>query len=324
MADIQELIDSRQYTVDRNGQEAATRVFRVLQVENEVGAKDEFRRLVDSDSFPGAGRGCILNSVSVEGKNGNTVFIVTANYSSFGGFLRQQESNTFTPFFGWGYRKVVVKLPLLTRGTITTSSGDSEVTKNVWFAKTVDISESRLIRTYKVQVKTMNTRVLDVIAEQDRKIHNINGQRCLFTGADVQQDSKDPNSFLITYTWELDSGTKAKPSRKMRLFINGSEALSNQVVVPPNIGNDTGILCGFIVGSTQSEIISDSGKESVLIRSPFTAVDIAGTDDEYKLPTPTGYILYDEDDDGWKRLPGIDLIPPVPKALGNVPYPGAW
>ena len=42
MASIAELIDSRQYTRDRNGKEAGTRVFRVLEAQNEAGARDEF------------------------------------------------------------------------------------------------------------------------------------------------------------------------------------------------------------------------------------------------------------------------------------------
>jgi hypothetical protein len=162
MADIQELIDSRQYTIDRTGKEAGTRVFRVLQAQNEVGAKDEFRRLAGFDQFPGASSGCILDNVSVEGKNGNTVFIVTANYSSFGGFLGPRENTAFAPFMGWGYRKVTVRLPFLYQATITTSSGENvDITNLVWLAKTVDIVETRLIRTYKVRYQTSNINDLD-------------------------------------------------------------------------------------------------------------------------------------------------------------------
>ncbi len=91
MASIAELIDSRQYTRDRNGKEAGTRVFRVLEAQNEAGARDEFYAMTDYNRFPGAGIGCILDRVAVEGRNGNTVFIVTASYSSFGGFLKRDE-----------------------------------------------------------------------------------------------------------------------------------------------------------------------------------------------------------------------------------------
>ncbi len=43
-----------------------------------------------------------LDRVNVEGRNGNTLFIVTASYSSFGGFLKRDEpEEAFVPFFGW-------------------------------------------------------------------------------------------------------------------------------------------------------------------------------------------------------------------------------
>jgi hypothetical protein len=318
MADIQELIDSRQYKVDRFGKEAATRVFRVLQVSNEIGAKNEFNRLADSNQFPGASAFCVLDSVSVEGKNGNTVFIVTANYSSFGGFLAPRDDTVVDSFFGWGYRKVTVKLPFLYQGTITTSSGETEgITNLVWFAKTVDIVETRLLRTYKLKYKARNSNELDVIAQQDRKLHLINGEQYLFNGADVQQDSKDPRVFIITYTWELDKGTFARASPKMKLYISGDSAINF-----PTIGSlrqDVGILCGFRSGSASNQFVSETSEHPVLIRSPYTTVDLAGAEAALTIPKPTGYMLYDYDDEGWKRLPGINLIPPPPKVWGD-PY----
>jgi len=316
MADIQELIDSRQYTIDRTGKEAGTRVFRVLQVSNEVGAKDEFRRLAGFDQFPGASSGCILDNVSVEAKNGNTVFIVTANYSSFGGFLGPRNDTSFRPFMGWGYRKVTVKLPFLYQGTITTSSGETEgVTNLVWFAKTVDIVETRLIRTYKVRYKTRSINDLDVIAEQDRKLHFINGNQYLFNGADVQQDSKDPMVFFITYTWELDKGTFARASPKMKLYIAGDSAINFPTI--PSLRQDVGILCGFRSGTSSNQFISETSEHPILIRSPYTAVDLAGAEAALTIPKPTGYLLYDYEDDGWKRLPGINLIPAPPNVWGD-------
>jgi hypothetical protein len=317
MADIKELIDSRQYRVDRFGKEAATRVFRVLQASNEMGAKNEFNRLEDSNQFPGASAFCVLDSVSIEGKNGNTVFIVTANYSSFGGFLAPQDDKVVDSFFGWGYRKVTVKLPFLYQGSITTSSGDAEVTKNVWFAKTVDIVETRLLRTYRVKYKSRNSNELDVIAQQDRKLHVINGEQYLFNGADVQQDSKNPKVFFITYTWELDKGTFARASPKMKLYISGDSAVNRPII--DDLAQDVGILCGFRSGSSSNQFISEISENSVMIRSPYTSVDLAGAESESEIPKPTGYMLYDYDDEGWKRLPGINLIPAPPNVWGD-PY----
>ena len=166
MATIAELIDSRQYTRDSNGKEAGTRVFRVLEAQNEAGARDEFYALTDYNRFPGAGFGCVLDRVSVEGRNGNTLFIVTAIYSSFKGFIKRDEpEESFQPYFGWGYKKATVTLPFVYQTTLTTSSGELQATKQVWSAKTIDIAEVRIARTLKVRYETDNSNTLDVIAE---------------------------------------------------------------------------------------------------------------------------------------------------------------
>jgi len=306
MASIAELIDSRQYTRDRNGKEAGTRVFRVLEAQNEAGARDEFYALTDHNRFPGASIGCILDRVNVEGRNGNTLFIVTASYSSFGGFLKRDEpEESFVPFFGWGYKKATIKLPFVFSTSITTSSGESSVTKQVWTAKTVDVSESRLIRTLKVRYSTDNSNTLDVIAEQDRKLHRIRGKQYLFTGADVQQDTKDPSVFIITYQWEQDNGTfSSSVNPRMKLYVAGNGGPGEGLIVTPSESNDVAYLCGYNKDQG-ADLVFDSDGGNFLIRSPYTQVDITASNAENKLPRPTGLRLYDEDDLGWQQLPGM-------------------
>lgn len=303
MASIAELIDSRQYTRDRNGKEAGTRVFRVLQAQNEAGARDEFYALTDYNRFPGAGVGCILDRVNVEGRNGNTLFIVTASYSSFGGFLKRDEpEEAFVPFFGWGYKKVTVKLPLIYAQEITTSSGESSVTKLVWSAKTIDISESRLIRTLKVRYQTDNSNTLDVIAEQDRKLHLIRGKQYLFTGADVQQDLKDPSVFLITYSWEQDNGTKVVVTPTARGFVAGVGLGSSEDEKPDKI-KGIGYICGAINGQLFDKVYTFAN--TVYMRMPYFQIDLVAQATEDGSPRPVPIKIYDEDDDGWQQLPGM-------------------
>ena len=306
MASIAELIDSRQYTRDANGKEAATRVFRVLEAQNEAGARDAFYALTDFNRFPGAGFGCVLDRISVEGRNGNTLFIVTASYSSFKGFLKRDEpEESFVPFFGWGYRKVTIQLPFVYQTTLTTSSGELEASKKVWAAKTIDIAETRLVRTLKVRYQTDNSNTLDVIAEQDRKLHTIRGKQYLFTGADVQQDSKDTNVFIITYNWEQDNGTRFKPSQSVRIYLRGNagpgQGLSAVAKLPTN---DVSYLCGF----DQNSFVDYSPSAlwtTYLVRPPYMSIDITAPTDDAAFPRPVAINQYDALPDGWQELPGM-------------------
>lgn len=303
MASIAELIDSRRYTIDRNGKEAGIRVFRVLEAQNEVGAKDEFRRLVGFDKFPGASAGCFLDSVNVEGKNGNTVFIITANYSSFGGFLNLiQTEEAFVPFFGWGYKKATVTLPFIYAQDVTTNSGEASVTKTIWNAKTFSVTENRLIRTLKVRYQTDNSNTLDVISEQDRKLHTIRGKQYLFTGADVQQDTKDQSVFLITYTWEQDNGTTVLTSPKVRGFVGGM-GIGAQLDEKPEKIKGIGYICGAIYGQVLDLVYPFT--TPVMMRMPYYQIDLVAQATEDGAPKPVPIRLYDEDADGWQQLPGM-------------------
>ena len=306
MATIAELIDSRQYTRDSNGKEAGTRVFRVLEAQNEAGARDEFYALTDYNRFPGAGFGCVLDRVSVEGRNGNTLFIVTANYSSFKGFIKRDEpEESFQPYFGWGYKKATVTLPFVYQTTLTTSSGELQATKQVWSAKTIDIAEVRIARTLKVRYETDNSNTLDVIAEQDRKIHTIRGKKYLFTGADVQQDTKDSRIYIITYNWEQDNGTRFKPTQSMRIYLRGNAGpglgLSAVAKIP---SNDVSYLCGFD-GTSFVDYIPSSLETTFLVRPPYTSIDITAPKDENSFPRPVLINQYDESPLGWQELPGM-------------------
>jgi len=103
----------------------------------------------------------------------------------------------------------------------------------------------------------------------------------------------------------------------MKLYISGDSAINRPII--DDLGQDVGILCGFRSGSSSNQFISEISENSVMIRSPYTSVDLAGAESESEIPKPTGYMLYDYDDEGWKRLPGINLIPAPPNVWGD-PY----
>lgn len=316
MASIAELIDSRQYARDSTGKEAATRVFRVLEAQNEAGARDAFYALTDYNRFPGAGIGCVLDRVNVEARSGNTLFIVTANYSSFKGFIKRDEpEESFVPFFGWGYKKVTITFPVIFPQLISSSSGDYLEVRPVWTAKTVEVAENRIVRTLKVRYQTDNSNTLDVISEQDRKIHTIRGKKYLFTGADVQQDSKDPEIFIITYNWEQDKGTRVLTTRRMGVYISGNGPPGTAIPIPVDTYADVSYICGFDPTLT-TDFRSDPGGigGNYEIRPPYGVVDLAmpnpifnAQTGEYDViaPRPLGLFPYEENPLGWQELPGM-------------------
>jgi hypothetical protein len=293
MASIGELIDARKFSKDEDGSIAATRVFRVLQAQNEQAARVAFDALEGSNAFPGYPF-VVLDRVDIQGANGNTLYIVNATYSTFRGGRRPRDPETITeiPFFGWQYAKETVEIPFAFRKTITTRTGDQEATAIVWDAKTVKVAERRVRRTLRVAYVTDQTASLDIIAIQDRKIHTIRGKDYLFLGADVQQDSKDQTRFLITYTWELDKGTTVTPTSSTIV------AFPDGPLPDPGTGRQYGFIC-----APRDAVVNSGG--SVTIRAPYTVMDLVANPDARAIPEAVLIQSYEADPDGWRTLPGM-------------------
>jgi len=293
MATIAELIDSRKFSRDEEGHIAGTRVFRVLQAQNEQAAKIAFDALEGSNQFPGYPF-VVLDRVDIQGTNGNTLYIVNATYTSFRGGRRQRDPDTIpdVPFFGWQYAKETVEIPFAFQKTITTRTGDDEETAVVWDAKTVKVAERRVRRTLKVAYESDQTNSLDVIAEQDHKIHRIRGKDYLFLGADVQQDSKDQTRFLITYTWELDKGTTITPTASTLVVFPDSP------IPDPGTGRRYGYIC-----APREGVVNPNG--SVTIRKPYTTMDLIANQNARDIPEAVLIQTFENDPDGWQTLPGM-------------------
>jgi hypothetical protein len=313
MATIHELIDSRKYSRDQNGNEAGSRAFVVLYTQNEAGARDEFYQLADHRVFPGC-PGMILDRVDVEGRNGNTVFAITASYSTFAGFRKREEiENGVRPFFGWSYSKETVELPFtyLVQTTGTTED-EAVLSKFVATVKTVKIMERRVTRILKTRYETSDVSSLDIIADQDRKLHRIKGRQYLFMGADVQQDTKDPKVFIITYSWQLDRGTYIRAKENAGVYVSASEGFNPVTLDAANPRR------GYIIAAADPDDNRIPGPRNTgrwLVRPPYSTLDLVPAnivlpddleDRNAEFPPQAVAIYpYDEDDDGWRSLPGM-------------------
>lgn len=293
MASITEKIDTRSISRDANGQAAGTRTFTVTGVQSAAGAVLAWEDLAGGRVHPD-NPFLVFDRVDVVGSNGNTVYTVRASYSTFKGGRRQQDplEPTAHPFFGWQYAKVDVSIPLAYQIDITTRAGDQENTKTVWTAELKPIAERRVRRTLKVGYTTSNSATLDVIAEQDRKIHRIRGVQYLFMGAEVSQNSTEQTEYVITYTWELDRGTFITPTTSALVAFPGSPL--------PDPGN--GIRNMYIVAA-DSAIQTTSG--AIRIRQPYHTLDMVAARVPTDLPRAVEFLQYETDDEGWQSLPGM-------------------
>ena len=290
MASIAELIDSRKFSRDEEGHIAGTRVFRVLQAQNEQAAKIAFDALEDSRVFPGYPFAA-PDPVDIPGTNGNTLNGVPATYTSFRAGRRQRDPDTLpdVPFFGWSYAKETVDVPFAYLKTITTRTGDNEDSAIVWDAKTVKVAERRVRRSLKVSYESDDTSTLDVIAAQDHRIHTIRGTQYLFLGASVEQDSKDQTRFIITYTWELDKGTTITDTQSVRVIF--PEEL-------PPAGPPRGYIC-----APRGAVRNANG--SLTIREPYTVMDLVANQSANRSPEAVLIQTFENDPDGWRSLPGM-------------------
>lgn len=289
---LNEVIDTRQISKDANGQIAGSRTFHAF-VTSPAAALAEFDLDPGTRLYPD-NPALVFDRVDVRGTNGNTLYVLTATYSTFRGGRRQQEPETTTdnPFFGWDYQREVVELPSAYRQTLTTRSGDIEETKIVWNVTKAKVDERRVLRTVTVSFITDNASNLDIIADQARKIHKIRGREYLFLGADVSQDPKDQTRYRIKYTWQLDSGTTVR-------FSSGVFAVRPQdadLIGPLRFPQPVIFLA--------PEDVDVSGY-SALIRKPYTIVDVVANPDPTMPPSAVAIYPYDEDPDGWRGLPGM-------------------
>jgi len=289
---ISEMIDSRRYSRDADGQRAGTRVFRVLNAQTEDAARVEWEGLSDGRVFP-TDPALVWDRIDVQGTNGNTVYIVTATYTTFRGGRRQRDPETLPaePVFGWGQAKETVDIPFAYQVDITTATGDQTATKTVWDAKLVKVVERRVRRTLRVEYTTTNTATLDVIAEQDHKVHKIRGKYYLFLGADVQQDSKDQTRFIITYSWELDNGTWVTSTDDTLIIFPDSPI--------PDPGD--GLRHGYVCAPRYTVQRGDAFN----IRKPYTTLDLIAPRNPETPPQAVNIQAVENDDDGWRSLPGM-------------------
>lgn len=300
MATIAELIDQRNLSEDTNKTMAGRRVFRVLEASNEAAAVAAFYADASTQVFPGVPK-LELDRIDIQPRAGNRLFVVTATYSTadIGKFrvLEAPEEQRDDPFFGWAYRKETVKIPFMFQQRMVTRSGSVQAIKEVFSVKTMDIRESRIVRSLKVKYEG-STRDLDQIAAQDRKLHSIRGALMLFIGADVQQDPADQRKFSITYNWEVDIGTRMVATDTTPVLVYGT---SQTLPIAPGTQMRKGIVMGARM--TIGDSLFTTGY--IVVRPAFHVLDVIQGENEERPPRAVAILPYDTDDLGWRSLPGM-------------------
>ncbi len=300
MATIAELIDQRTLSEDTNKVQAGRRVFRVLQAANEADALAAFYADASTQVFPGMPR-MELDRADIQGRAGNTLFIVTATYSTadlakFAYLDNPQQRDD--PFFGWSYRKETIKIPFMFQQRLITRSGSQSATKEVFTVKTMEVRETRITRSLKVKFQG-STRALDIIAAQDRKLHSIRGALMLFQGADVQQDPADQTKFAITYNWEVDMGTRINASATTPVIVFGTAATGSP------LAPGTQLRKGIVMGADLSPGDAYFSSGFIVVRPAFHVLDVVQGENEERPPRAVAILPYDEDAQGWRGLPGM-------------------
>ena len=167
----------------------------------------------------------------------------------------------------------------------------------VYNVKKLKVMENRLLRILKVKYQTNNVASLDVIADQDRKLHEIRGKKYLFAGADVQQDVSDPTIFFITYTWEYDKGTWMKATDQCGICFSGTEETFRGAQDPT---------VGYIIAPAEDNIMRFTWSGNHMVRWPYTISDLTAWASPDFIPSCKAILLFDDSDlDGYRSLPGM-------------------
>ena len=310
MASVSELIDSRNFTRDKNGAEAGSRTFRVLQAGNELGAINAVYADADAQRFPGA-PSLNLDRVDVQGSAGNTLWICKASYSSFNGFVRLDTSGqgNRTRSWGWDYKVSIVETPYITRDKKLIENIDPNnpdpVAINYWSTKIVKVSETRITRSYFTTQTVQNVREFDIIAKQHNKLHYINGQWILFRGGQVAKDSAVAGQYQVTYFWEQDSGTTIKCGENSHIYLSGFARPANCVQIPQS--DDLAFILGIDYTEPNDKYITEG---EVMIRPPYYRLDVVVSNNQTTqnedFPRAVGIPEAAVDAEGWRLLPGFD------------------
>lgn len=308
MADIAEMIDSRQYVRDHNGAEAGSRTFRVLEAGNEIGARDAFYALPDARLFPGA-PGMRLDRIDVDNRAGNTLWFVKASYSTFGGFTRLESNGggNVTYSWGWDYKSLTVDIPFMSEAQklVEDPSGTNPpALVSYWLTKVVKVEETRILRTLDLVHVVNNSNELDVIADQHNKYHLIDGKTLLFRGAQVRKDPSVGNQYKIIYTWEQDKGTTIRAGDNGAIYLSGYAKPFRAATIAGRYG--TGVILGIDYTKEEDKSYSEG---AILVRPPYYRLDVvvgnnASTNNQDQ-PRAVGLLDHDIDELGWMRLPGV-------------------
>lgn len=292
MAIVRELIDGRTYETDLEDKPRGTRRFAVLQCTTPHAASVAFEQTAGILSFPGyvdpeTGLDRLrLHSYTLTSEGGGAIWYVDAEYAPDLPF-------TFSKFrYSWAYVKLAQDMPIVKPTIITPTSGNTETNTLLYGFDTLAVSEKRIRRTLTVAkmidvARGETVYVLDVIAEEIDKLHVLFGALHQFIGADVTPDARDPDLYTIEYTWELDRGTPYPPAPVIQ-----------RVGEPFNVDVDIVIRPDRVEGDPPS----------TLWRPPYSKL-IPYSTNPRERPKATTFYPYTINGNGWRRLPGLNVLP---------------
>lgn len=336
---IREAIDSRRMAVNKDGSSSGEKTYYVLQVADEQGALNALHNFAPAKSY---GKMKLLNT-TVEGQNGNTLFVVKCSYgTSDKTFLTDFRQKRFVPFWGWEQTKEVVQVPYMFRRTFAWPiNQNTDAPKNVVTGIGVrmqEVTERRVRRVLTVQGRVNDVTNLDVIAEQTNKLHKIKNRWYRFIGGEVDQDQTDVTMCTLRYVWEVDEGTRIRATSAQRVYESYSEQVpyeqrdavssdelnfNGAYVLVPSQKNRTEKRYDAELELENRDIDAVGGVRTDgnwFVRYPFEMTDVIAngvtdsgeTVDEFALtqsartaPTVTRIRLFETEAAGWRKLPHI-------------------
>lgn len=111
---------------------------------------------------------------------------------------------------GVSYTVEVVDIPYATATTVTYSAGGVQESKSAWKVEIARVAESRVIIEVRWQINSPSLATLNAFDQQNNKIHEINGNKYLFTvGSIVPIDNTYSE---VSAQWLSDKGTPSGPT----------------------------------------------------------------------------------------------------------------
>lgn len=283
---LREVWTSRTFAKDANGKKTGVRIFQA-DVTSAAAAASEFESNAVYRTFP-PDPSLTFDAVAYQVNGTGAGYTVTVTFSNFkaGRFaVRPPVDSTGYYQWQWGDREVPAEVLGAVREKRTVGTpGGGEQTFEVWVGKKIKIYEVRPQRIFKRRITGYSVEDFDAIATQRNRIHNLGGLKWQFIGGNVRD--ADGSSFDVTYTWELDKGTEFPDP-----FVDWTQG---------------GPKWAFVEFYRKPSVVPPPG----IYRMAYEQIGVIvpAEDPRISLPRPTSMFPYAYEPEGWRSLPGTDVL----------------